>query len=148
MHTGCEHETSLTVTRLTVACTQALPQWPNTVSVGTKPMQALGGEKPRGSRVGRAVAAVRQRTLGSPPQLGDHVQALWTGYKSVTRPDQQLLDRLPLLPLLLYAVVMNLTIFSITPAFLLSAPGRVQCFQSGSCSQTACKGTCTCVAIV
>ena len=43
--------------------------------------------------MGRAVAAVRQRTLGSQPQLGDHVQALWTGYKPVTKPDQQLLDR-------------------------------------------------------
>ena len=72
---------------------QALPQWPNTVSVGTKPTQAVGGEKPRGGRVGRAMAAVRQRTLGSQPQPGDHVQALWTGYKPVTRPDQQLLDR-------------------------------------------------------
>ncbi|KAL3154098.1 hypothetical protein ABBQ32_013634 [Trebouxia sp. C0010 RCD-2024] len=73
---------------------KALPQWPNTVSVGTKPMQAVGGEKPKGGRVGRAMAAVRQRTLGSQPQLGDHVQALWTGYKPVTRPDQRLLDRL------------------------------------------------------
>ena len=43
--------------------------------------------------MGRAVAAVTQRTLGSQPQLGDHVQALWTGYKPVTKPDQQLLDR-------------------------------------------------------
>ncbi|KAL0020793.1 hypothetical protein WJX79_003522 [Trebouxia sp. C0005] len=36
----------------------------------------------------------QQHTLGSQPQLGDHVQALWTGYKPVTKPDQQLLDRL------------------------------------------------------
>ena len=102
-YTGTAYGTILNVTSLTVACTQALPQWPNTVSVGTKPMQAVGSEKPRGSRVGRAVAAVRQRTMGSQPQLGDHVQALWTGYKSVTRPDQQLLDRSPL-PALLHAV--------------------------------------------
>ena len=102
-YTGTVHETNLTVISLTAACTQALPQWPNTVSVGTKPMQAVGSEKPRGSRMGRAVAAVRQRTMGSQPQLGDHVQALWTGYKSVTRPDQQLLDRSPL-PALLHAV--------------------------------------------
>ena len=46
--------------------------------------------------MGRAVAAVRQRAMGSQPQLGDHVQALWTGYKSVTRPDQRLLERLAL----------------------------------------------------
>lgn len=57
----------------------------------------MGGEKPRGGRMGRAMAAVRQRTLGSQPQLGDHVQALWIGYKPVTRPDQRLLDRLLLL---------------------------------------------------
>lgn len=81
---------------LIVACMQALPQWPNTVSVGTKPTQAVGSEKPTASRMGRAVAAVRQRTMGSQPQLGDHVQALWTGYKSVTRPDQRLLERLAL----------------------------------------------------
>ncbi len=48
--------------------------------------------------MGRAVAAVRQRTLGSQPQLGDHVQALWTGYKPVTKPDQQLLDRCVMTP--------------------------------------------------
>ncbi|DBA67049.1 TPA: hypothetical protein ACH3X2_001381 [Trebouxia sp. C0005] len=72
----------------------ALPQWPNTVSIGTKPAQAVGAQKLRGSHMGRAVAAVRQHTLGSQPQLGDHVQALWTGYKPVTKPDQQLLDRL------------------------------------------------------
>lgn len=130
MHTGCKHETDLTVTRLTLACTQALPQWPNTVSVGTKPTQALGGEKPKGSRMGRAVAAVRQRTLGSQqPQLGDHVQALWTGYKSVTRPDQQLLDRSPLPPLLLHAVWLHAPDnISTTPGLLLCAPGsgRVQ----------------------
>lgn len=93
VHTGTVYETNLTVTSLTVTCTQALPQWPNTVSVGTKPMQAVGSEKPQTSRMGRAVAAVRQRTMGSQPQLGDHVQALWTGYRTVTRPDQQLLDR-------------------------------------------------------
>lgn len=80
---------------------QALPQWPNTVSVGTKPAHAVGGDKARGSRMGRAVAAVRQRTLGSQPQLGDHVQALWTGYKSVLKPDQNLLDRSLLARLLL-----------------------------------------------
>ncbi|DBA96088.1 TPA: hypothetical protein ACH3X1_001584 [Trebouxia sp. C0004] len=73
---------------------KALPQWPNTVSIGTKPAQAVGAQKVKGSRMGRAVAAFRQRTLGSQPQLGDHVQALWTGYKPVTKPDQQLLDRL------------------------------------------------------
>ncbi len=72
---------------------QALPQWPNTVSIGIKPAQTVAAQKPRGSRMGRAVAAVRQRTLGSQPQLGDHVQALWTGYKPVSKPDQQLLDR-------------------------------------------------------
>lgn len=72
---------------------QALPQWPNTVCIGTKPTQSVGNQQPKGSRMGRAVAAVRQRTLGSQPQLGDHVQALWTGYKSVITPDQQLLDR-------------------------------------------------------
>lgn len=73
---------------------KALPQWPNTVSIGTKPAPTVGAQKVRGSRMGRAVAAVTQRTLGSQPQLGDHVQALWTGYKPVTKPDQQLLDRL------------------------------------------------------
>ncbi len=68
------------------------------MSIGTKPAQAVGAQKLRGSRMGRAVAAVRQRTLGSQPQLGDHVQALWTGYKPVTKPDQQLLDRCVMLP--------------------------------------------------
>ena len=42
--------------------------------------------------MGRVVAAVRQRTLGCQPQLGDHVQALWAGYKPVTKADQQLID--------------------------------------------------------
>ena len=73
---------------------QALPQWPNTVSVGTRPAPAVGPHQtPRGSRVGRAVAAVRQRTLGTQPQLGDYVQALWAAYKPLTKPDLLLLDR-------------------------------------------------------
>ena len=78
---------------LQLVSVQALPQWPNTVSVGSKPVPAVGAHKARGSRIGRAVAAVRQRALGSQPQLGEHVQALWIGYRSVTKPDQHLLDR-------------------------------------------------------
>lgn len=89
--------------------------------------------------MGRAVAAVRQRTLGSQPQLGDHVQALWTGYKSVTRPDQQLLDRLPsaLFLYMLFGWLPEPEDISVAHGLLLFVPGR--------CS---IPGTCICVAIV
>ena len=53
------------------------------------------------SRLGRALAAVRQRAAGPPGQLGEHVQGLWTRSKPLTKPDQRLLDRSAILTVLL-----------------------------------------------
>lgn len=81
---------------------QALQEWPNTMTVGVKPVRvhaaAAGSQGPlqacpqQPSRLGRAFAAVRQRAGASAPQSGDHVQGVWARNKPLTRPDQHLLD--------------------------------------------------------
>lgn len=81
---------------------QALQEWPNTMTVGVKPVRvhaaaagsqgALQGRPQQPSRLGRAFAAVRQRAGAPAHQSGDHVQGVWARNKPLTRPDQQLLD--------------------------------------------------------
>ena len=63
--------------------------------VGTSALEATSpsGKVQGMSRLQRLNAAVRKRSAGAQVLLTEHMQALWHGYKPLTRPDRGLLDR-------------------------------------------------------
>lgn len=92
---------------------QALPTWPNVLSIGTRPSTANGQLAANGSagaaggdasgaaaakqggqsRLQRLNMAVRKRSAGAQVLLSEHMQALWHTYRPLTRPDRSLLER-------------------------------------------------------
>eukprot|EP00798_Chlamydomonas_sp_ICE-L_P022159 gene22159-29224_t len=82
---------------------KALSQWPNILSVGRKEQAGNSWEVPGTIAAtavamlfpGNAVKALRQRSQGAQSLLsGGHSETLWSGYRPVTRPDNNLLSRL------------------------------------------------------
>ncbi|KAK9810174.1 hypothetical protein WJX72_006112 [[Myrmecia] bisecta] len=86
---------------------KALPDWPNVLSIGSKPSLAGSAQQnghtgpsaapsapSRLQKLGNAVKAVRQQAAGAQVLLTQHIQALWSSYKPLTRPDNKLLERL------------------------------------------------------
>ncbi|EFJ46522.1 hypothetical protein VOLCADRAFT_118103 [Volvox carteri f. nagariensis] len=80
---------------------RALPHWPNVLSIG-KREGAVAAVQPPGSlaaslsRANAAVQALRQRTQGASILMSGHTEALWSTYKALCRPDQNLLQKLML----------------------------------------------------
>ena len=76
---------------------QALPNWPNVMSVGSRPGQGAANGSVNGavseSRLSKLDQAVRRKAVGAQTLLSGHLEALWHAYKPLTRPDKELLER-------------------------------------------------------
>ena len=91
VHAVCTSPQSPTPSPTHCACVQALPTWPNVLSVGTRPSSGPG-KAPEG-RLHLLQRAVRRGSAGPGSLLSEFTPQLWSSHKPLSRPDKALLDR-------------------------------------------------------
>ena len=72
---------------------QALPEWPNVLSLGSKPQQATNSPSGQDTGQSRLAKAVQRKSSGFKSLLTSYSEAAWLSYKPLSKPNKQLLDR-------------------------------------------------------